>query len=73
MRRAEILSLPVPGATVFDQLGKIVIAGEKDVGKRLVITQQDVEAGLQLLDQVRFKQQRLAFRPRGHDFHRSRL
>ena len=54
----------VVGASVFSEPpgyvhSRILLAGQLDVGIRLVVAQQDVEARLILLDQVVFERQRL--------------
>ncbi len=46
-----------------------VVAGDHDIGKRLVVAQKHVEARPQALDQVGFEQQRLGLRPRRDEFH----
>jgi hypothetical protein len=48
-------------------------AGQHDVGERLVVTQQHVEAWAQALDQVRFEQQRLDLGARDDELHGRRL
>ncbi len=48
-----------------------MVAGDQDIGKRLVVPQQHVVARLQLLDHVRFKKQRLDFGVGGDELHRS--
>ena len=44
--------------------------GDQDVGKRLVVAQQHVEARPQALDQIGFEQQRLGLGRGGDEFHR---
>jgi hypothetical protein len=44
---------------MLGQLREIMAAAELDIGKRLVIAQQHVEARHQALDQIAFEQQRL--------------
>ena len=43
-----------------------MVAGEQNIGKRLVVAHQDVEARLHLLDEIGFEQQRLGL-GRGRD------
>ena len=54
---------PMPGpaarAAMLEDLRRPMIAGDQDVGKRLVVAQQNVEARPQPLDQVGLEQQRL--------------
>jgi hypothetical protein len=38
-----------------------MVAGDQDIGKRLVVAQLHVEARPQLLDQIGLEQQRLGF------------
>ena len=49
---------------------RFVVAGDQDVGKRLVVAEIDVEARAQALDQVRLEKQRLRLGPRAHELHR---
>ena len=57
---------------MLHELRRLVI-GDEDIGKRLVVTQQHVEARPQALDEVRLQQQRLGFGPRRDEFHRRGL
>ena len=65
--RAEIS----PGArlrtAMLQDLRRPVVAGDQDIGKRLVVAQLHVEARPQLLDQIGFQQQRLGFGRGRHD------
>ena len=65
----EILTRPVAGTPVFYDLGKIVIAADQDVREAFVVPQQNIVTGTELLDQIRFKKQRLHFRMGGHELH----
>ena len=53
-------------AAMLEDLRRPVVAGDQDVGKRLVVAQLHVEARPQLLDQIGFEQQRLGL-GRGRD------
>jgi hypothetical protein len=53
--------------------GRLVIAGHQDVGKRLVVAHQHVEARLQPLDQIGLEQQRFGFGAGGDELHVRRL
>ncbi len=66
--RTEIVAFAGAGATMLGDLRRRVIAGEQDVGKRLVVAHQHVEAGLHLLDVVGLQKQRLRLRG-GRDEH----
>ena len=69
--RPEILSLLSPRAAMLAHQGPV--AGlDQDVRKALVVAQQYIESRLQLLDQVRFKQQRLGLGFGGDELHRGR-
>ena len=50
-----------------------MILSEEDVGERFVVAQDDVVVRLELLDQVRFEQQRFDFGVGGDDLHRRGL
>ena len=52
---------------MFQDLRRPVVAGDQDIGKRLVVAQLHVEARPQLLDQIGFQQQRLGFGRGRHD------
>ena len=47
-----------------------VVAGQQDVGERLVVAHQHVEARLQLLDEIGFEKQRFRLGHRRHENHR---
>ena len=68
----EIVALAVACAAMLRQLRRGVIAREQDIGKRLVVAQQHIEARLHLLDVIGFKQQRLGFRLGRDEDHRGR-
>src|SRR5205814_9986492 len=66
----EILPWPRLRATMLEYLWSPMIAGDQNVGKRLVIAQLHVEARAQLLDQVGLEQQRLGLGRGGYDLDR---
>ncbi len=68
--RAVIIPFALARAAMLDELRRLVIAGEQDVGKRLVVPQQHVVARAQLLDEVGLEQQRLGFGRGGDELHR---
>ena len=68
--RPEVVALAVARAAVLEDLRRGVVARDQDVGKRLVVPQQDVVAGAEALDEVGFEQQRLGLRAHGHELHR---
>ena len=55
---------------MLEDLRRPMVAGDQDVGKRLVVAQLHVEARPQLLDQVGFQQQRLGLGRGGDDLDR---
>ena len=57
-------------AAMLEDLRRPVVAGDQDIGKRLVVAQLHVEARPQLLDQIGFEQQRLGFGRGRDDLHR---
>ena len=70
---AVIVALPPPRPPVLDDLRGGTVLRDQDVGEGLVVPHQHVEAGLELLDQVGFEEQRLGFGRGGDEFHRRRL
>ena len=68
--RAVVAAVAVARAAVLEDLRRPVIAGDQDVGERLVVAQQHVEARAQPLDEVGFEQQRLGFGPGRDEFER---
>ena len=64
--RPEIPPGPRLRAAMFEDLRRPVVAGDQDIGKRLVVAQLHVEARPQLLDQIGLEQQRLGL-GRGRD------
>ena len=56
---------------MLGQLRPVMITRQHDIGKALVITQQNIETRHHLLDEIRFKQQRFDLCPCGDDLHRS--
>ena len=69
---AEEVALAIARAAMLGELGRVVIAGEQDIGKALVVPQQHIEARLHLLDVVGFQQQRLGLRAGGDEEHGGR-
>ncbi len=55
---------------VLEDLRRPVIGGDQDIGKRLVVAEQHIEARPQPLDQVGLEQQRLGFGRGRHEFER---
>ncbi len=66
---AEIVAFALAGAAMLDDCRRFVIAGDQNIGKRLVVAQKHVETRAQPLDQVGFQKQRFGFRPGDHEFH----
>ncbi|MMZ69397.1 hypothetical protein D1872_322350 [compost metagenome] len=56
---AEVVARNGVGAAMLPHLGRAVVAPDHQLGEGLVVAQQDVEARLQLLDEVGFEQQGL--------------
>jgi hypothetical protein len=57
---------------MLDDLRRLMVAREQNIGKRLVIAQQHVEARAEALDEVGFEEQRFRFRARRHELHAGR-
>ena len=57
---------------MLQRLRSLMVLADQDMRKRFVIPQDNVEARLQLLDQVRFQKQGFRFARRDHEFHRPR-
>ena len=68
--RPVIAALARARAAVLEDLRRPMVRGDDDVGKRLVVAQQHVEARPQPLDQVGFEQQRLGLGRGGDELHR---
>ena len=68
--RAVIVAVAVARAAVLEDLRRPVVGGDQDVGERLVVAQQHVEARAQPLDQIGFEQQRLGLGLGGDEFER---
>ena len=60
-------------APVLDEPRRRVSRADQDIGKALVVAQQDVVAGLELLDEVGLEQQRLGLGLGGDEHHRAGL
>ena len=58
-KRTEVVALAHLASTMFGQLAKFMVGGQQDLRQAFVVAQQNVVARLHLLDQVRFKKQRL--------------
>ena len=56
--RTVVATFSLPCAAVLPDLGKGMIRCDMDVRKRLVVPEQHVVAGLELLDEVLLQQQR---------------
>lgn len=59
MTAEKILAGRGVGAAMLSDLGGAVVAADHQFGEGLVVAQHDVEARLQLLDEVGFQQQGL--------------
>ncbi len=70
---AEIIAGRAARPAMLGDLREVVIAGEMDVGERLVVPERHVVARRQALDQVVLEQQRLDLGVRDHHLHRARL
>ena len=68
--RPVVAALSRARAAVLEDLRRPMVRGDDDVGKRLVVAQQHVEARAQPLDQIGFEQQRLGLGRGGDEFHR---
>ena len=66
---AEEVALAIARAAMLGELRGVMVAGEQDIGKALVVAQQHIEARLHLLDVVGFQQQRLGLRAGGDEKH----
>ena len=64
----EVVALPAPRPAMLDDLRPPVVATQQDVGEGLVVSQDDVVARLELLDEVGFEKQCLGFRCGGDHF-----
>ena len=69
----EIVALARARAAMLEDAGRGVVARQQDIGKRLVVPHQHVEARAQAFDEVRLEQQRLGLCTRDDEFHRRRL
>ena len=68
--RPEIAPGPRLRAAMLEDLRRPMVAGDQDIGKRLVVAQLHVEARPQLLDQIGFQQQRFGLGRGGDDLDR---
>ena len=71
-KRPKIIAATAARAAMLHDLRRCVIASDEDVGERLVVPHEHVEAGAQPLDQIRFEQQRLGLGCCGDEFERGR-
>ena len=71
--RAVIAAFARPAAAVLGDLRKLVILGQHQPRVGFIVTQNDVEAGLEPLDKVCLEQEGLGLRMRGDDLHRRRF
>ena len=71
--RPEIVALAAARAAMLEDAGGGMVAGQQDIGERLVVPHQHVEARPQPLDEVRFQQQRLGLGAGDDELHRRRL
>ena len=69
--RSEIMARPRARPAMLEDLRGPVIGRDQDVGKRLVVAQQHVEARTQPLDQIGFEQQRLGLGAGNDEFERA--
>ncbi len=70
---AEIIALAGPRAAMLEELRRLMIAGDQDIGKALVVAQQHIVARLHLLDEIGLEQQRLGLGFRRDEHHRGGL
>ena len=68
--RPEVVALAVARAAMLEDLRRLVLARDQDVGEGLVVPEQHVVAGPEALDEVGFQQQRLGLRAHRHELHR---
>ena len=71
--RPKIIALDVARAAMFGDARRVVIAGDENIGKALVVAQQHIVARLQLFDEIGFEQQRFRLRLDGDEHHRRGL
>jgi len=67
--RAVIGTRALLRAAMFQNLRRLVVFSDENERKRFVVAQDDVVTRLELLDQIRFKQQRLCLRRGDDKFH----
>ena len=72
-KRTEIIALAGSCAAMFEDARCPVIAGQKNVRKRLIVAQQHVEARTQSLDKIGLEQQSFGFCAGNDEFHHRRL
>ena len=70
--RPEEVALAAAGATMLQDLRRLVIAPDENEGERLVVAHQHVEARPEALDQIGFEQQRLGLGADRDELHRRR-
>ncbi len=70
--RAEIAALPAPRAAMLDDRRHRMVLGDQDVGERLVVAKQHVEARAEPLDEIGFEEERLGLGAGRDELHRRR-
>ena len=70
--RSVIVAGPGARAAMLQDLRRPMVRGDQDIGERLVVAQEHVEARAQALDQVGLEQQRLGLGRGRDEFHRHR-
>ena len=55
-------------AAMFDDLRRLMVGGDEDIGERFVVAQEDVVARPEALDEVRLEEQRLGLGARDDRF-----
>src|SRR5262249_42760822 len=68
--RTEIPALTRAGGGMLGHCRRGVIGGDQDVWKRLVVAEEDIEAGPEALDQIGLEKQGLGLGSGGDELHR---
>ena len=71
-KRSEIVARPRARAAMLEDLRRPVVGGDQDVRKRLVVTQEHIEARPQTLDQIGLEQERFRLGAGDDEFERAR-
>lgn len=66
----KVVAGTAAGAAVLGEFGGFVIGGDQDVGKALVVAEEDIEARFQALDEIGFEEEGLGLRLGAHELHR---